>query len=44
MVREVIEHHISSRALASLRAAENSEREQLTMWADQVEADDAYGG
>jgi hypothetical protein len=22
----------------------NSEREQLTMWADQVEADDAYGG
>jgi hypothetical protein len=44
MVRDVIERHISSRALAALRVAEDSEREQLTMWADQVEADDAYGG
>ena len=44
MVREVIERHISSRFLTALRVAEDSEREQLKMWADKVEADDAYGG
>ena len=33
-----------SRSLAALRVAEDSEREQLKIWADQVEADDAYGG
>ena len=30
--------------LTTLRVAEDSEREQLKMWADQVEVDDAYGG
>jgi len=44
MAREVIERHITIGVLTALRAAENSEREQLKMWADQVEADDAYGG
>jgi hypothetical protein len=36
MVREVIERHITSRALASLRAAEESERDLLTMWSRQL--------
>jgi hypothetical protein len=37
MVREVIERHISESALASLRVAEDSERELLEAWADRVE-------
>lgn len=36
MVRNVIERHISSRALTALRVAEESERELLEAWADQV--------
>jgi hypothetical protein len=39
MLREVIERHISEHDLEILRTAEDSEREQLKMWADQVEAD-----
>jgi hypothetical protein len=38
MVREVIERHISERNLEILRTAEESERELLEAWADQVEA------
>jgi len=41
MVREVIERHISSRQLATLRVAEESERELLEAWADQVDTDEA---
>jgi hypothetical protein len=44
MVREVIERHISERALRALRVAEDSERQLLVAWADRVEDDDAYGG
>jgi hypothetical protein len=40
-VREVIERHISDRDLEVLRAAEESERELLEMWADRVEDDSA---
>jgi hypothetical protein len=36
MVREVIERHITPQALESLRAAEESERELLRMWAGKV--------
>jgi hypothetical protein len=38
MVSEVIERHISPHMLASLRVAEESERELLRMWADKVGA------
>jgi hypothetical protein len=37
MVRYVIERHISKRSLATLRVAEESERELLEAWADRVE-------
>ena len=36
MVREVIERHISSETLHALRVAEESERELLEKWADEV--------
>jgi hypothetical protein len=39
MVRKVIKRHISSREITTLRVAEESERELLKSWADQVEAD-----
>jgi hypothetical protein len=35
MVREVIERHITPRSLEVLRAAEDSEREQLRMFASE---------
>src|SRR5262245_21732793 len=41
MVRKVIERHISKRQLTTLRVAEESERELLGAWADQVETDEA---
>lgn len=39
MVREVIERHISSHALQTLRVAEKSEREILRTWAEQLPED-----
>lgn len=41
IVRQVIERHISGRQLATLRVAEESEREVLEAWADQVAPDGA---
>src|SRR5262249_13820993 len=40
MVRDVIEHHISKQDLATLRVAEDSERELLEAWADRVDNDE----
>jgi hypothetical protein len=40
MVRESIERHISAGQLAKLRVAEESERELLEAWANQVAEDD----
>jgi hypothetical protein len=41
LVRACVEQHISPTELAVLRAAEESERELLEMWADRVETDGA---
>jgi hypothetical protein len=37
MVRKVIQQHISSRALMTLRASDESDRTFLRAWADEID-------